>query len=115
MKALECATAISFKNILFLTDFSSASEAAFTYAVALARHFGARAYPAHVITPAMPAGFEMPMSPGLLMQEEEVAEAEVHRKLDHLFQNAGVGHQSLMAMAWLRPLSPNGSACMEST
>jgi len=53
MKVLECSTAISFKNILFLTDFSPASEAAFTYAVAFARHFDARVYPAHVVVPPL--------------------------------------------------------------
>jgi hypothetical protein len=53
MKTLEISTAISFKNILFLTDFTEASKAACSYALALGRKFGARLYPAHVVEPYM--------------------------------------------------------------
>jgi nucleotide-binding universal stress UspA family protein len=48
-------TAISFKNILFLTDFSDASNRALAYALTLARHFNAQLYPAHVIDTAITA------------------------------------------------------------
>lgn len=49
MKTLETSTAISFKNILFLTDFSDASRAALVYALAFARHHHAKLFPAHVM------------------------------------------------------------------
>ena len=39
------ATAISFKNILFLTDFGQASAGALAYSLAFARHFKARLFP----------------------------------------------------------------------
>jgi nucleotide-binding universal stress UspA family protein len=55
MQALQTTTAISFKNILFLTDFTEASEAALAYALGLARHYNARVYPAHACNPVMPA------------------------------------------------------------
>ena len=42
-------TAISFKNILFLTDFGQASTGALAYSLAFARHFKAHLYPAHVL------------------------------------------------------------------
>ena len=42
-------TAISFKNILFLTDLGQASTGALAYALAFARHFKAHFYPAHVM------------------------------------------------------------------
>jgi nucleotide-binding universal stress UspA family protein len=42
-------TAISFKNILFLTDLGQASTGALAYALACARHFKAHFYPAHVM------------------------------------------------------------------
>ncbi len=54
MQALETATAISFKNILFLTDFTEASEAALAYAMGLASHFNAQLYPAHACNPVVP-------------------------------------------------------------
>lgn len=51
MQALQCVNKISFKNILFLTDFSEASETALAYAKGIARHFGAQVYPAHACDP----------------------------------------------------------------
>jgi nucleotide-binding universal stress UspA family protein/ABC-type transporter Mla MlaB component len=42
---------LSFKNILFATDFSPSSAAALPYAEAIARHFGSKVYFAHVIPP----------------------------------------------------------------
>jgi nucleotide-binding universal stress UspA family protein len=55
MQALQTATSISFKNILFLTDFTEASEAALAYALGLGRHYNAQVYPAHACNPVMPA------------------------------------------------------------
>jgi nucleotide-binding universal stress UspA family protein len=51
MQALQTATKIAFKNILFLTDFSEASEPALAYAVGLARHYNANLFPAHAAEP----------------------------------------------------------------
>jgi nucleotide-binding universal stress UspA family protein len=51
MQALQTVNKISFKNILFLTDFSEASQTALAYAMGLARHFGAQVYPAHSCDP----------------------------------------------------------------
>lgn len=51
MEALQTATDISFKNILFLTDFSESCESAFAYAMGLAKHYKARLLPAHACTP----------------------------------------------------------------
>lgn len=53
MQALETVNSISFKNILFLTDFSEASETALAYARGFARHFGAQVYPAHACDPVI--------------------------------------------------------------
>jgi nucleotide-binding universal stress UspA family protein len=41
-------TRATFKNILFLTDFSFASDQALAYSLGMARHFEARLFPAHV-------------------------------------------------------------------
>jgi nucleotide-binding universal stress UspA family protein len=60
MQALQTVNNISFKNILFLTDFSEASETALAYARGIAGHFGAQVYPAHACNPIVlteaPAG-----------------------------------------------------------
>ncbi len=42
---------ISFKSILLATDFSDASEKAFNYAVAIARHYGSKIAIVHVMPP----------------------------------------------------------------
>ena len=45
-------TQASFKNILFLSNFSPASTPALAYSLALAEHFQARLFPAHVVEDA---------------------------------------------------------------
>ena len=55
MQALQTANDITFKNILCLTDFSEASEAALAYASGFAKHFKARLYPAHACNPEIVA------------------------------------------------------------
>jgi nucleotide-binding universal stress UspA family protein len=49
MKNLEPNTKISIKNVLFATDFSPATETAFSYAVTIAKRYGSTLYVAHVI------------------------------------------------------------------
>ena len=51
MKTLETSTSISFKNILFLMDFTDASDAARAYAMTFARHYNARLFPTYVQMP----------------------------------------------------------------
>ncbi len=51
MQALPVVNKISFKNILFLTDFTEASRGAMAYALGFANHFGAQVYPAHACDP----------------------------------------------------------------
>jgi nucleotide-binding universal stress UspA family protein len=51
MQALETVNKISFNNILFLTDFTEASQTALAYALGFAKHFGAKLYPAHACDP----------------------------------------------------------------
>jgi len=53
MQALQTVNKISFKNILFLTDFTEASSSAMAYAVGLARHYNAQLYPAHACDPVI--------------------------------------------------------------
>jgi len=53
MQALQALNKITFKNILFLTDFSEASEAAKAYAIGMAWSHHARLYPAHACDPVI--------------------------------------------------------------
>ena len=58
MHVLESSTAITFKNILFLTDFSEASQSAMEYAAKLAKHHAATLYAGHIQTPTPPMYLE---------------------------------------------------------
>src|SRR2546426_6388919 len=51
MNTLDAMTRVSVKNILFATDFSSNSDAALPYALAISRQYGAKLYAAHVTNP----------------------------------------------------------------
>jgi nucleotide-binding universal stress UspA family protein len=93
MKTLECTTAISFKNILFLTDLTPTSQTAFSYAVALARHFDARLYPAHVVFPFIPNEVDAPEVPNLLAK----LETERQQQLVETVQKAGVAYTALVS------------------
>lgn len=102
VKSLECTTPISFKNILFLTDFSPASETAFTYALALGRHFAARVYPAHVVVPPLLTEAEAPVAVQLLQQAQEDRCAQ----LNNLFKGTGVSYQALISPAPIESVVP---------
>ncbi len=53
MQTLQTTTGIVVKNILFLTDFTEASEAALAYARGIARHYNANLFPAHACNPVI--------------------------------------------------------------
>jgi nucleotide-binding universal stress UspA family protein len=61
MPALQASLCLSFANILFPTDFSSASEAALPYARAFAQLYGSRIFVTHAVTPPPPVF--LPMEP----------------------------------------------------
>jgi nucleotide-binding universal stress UspA family protein len=46
-------SALTFRNVLFATDFSGACDNAWWYALALARHYHSKLFIAHVISPAV--------------------------------------------------------------
>ena len=58
MNVLESSTQIAFKNILFLTDFSEASQTAMEYSAMLAKHHNGTFYPAHIQPPIPPVYLE---------------------------------------------------------
>jgi nucleotide-binding universal stress UspA family protein len=102
MKTLECSTAISFKNILFLTDFTPASETAFSCALAFARYFEARLYPAHAVTAFVPTELDVPVMPDILQKMEE----DIRAKLTALVKNQGVSSTILVTLQDIEAAAP---------
>jgi nucleotide-binding universal stress UspA family protein len=102
MKVLEYTTAISFKNILLLTDLTPASQAAFSYAVALARHFDARLYPAHVVVPFLSPELEAPRTPTLL---EELVTEKRHELVERV-RNTGTSYTALVSQDAIEQVVP---------
>jgi nucleotide-binding universal stress UspA family protein len=80
MKTIDTRTRIQLKNILFLTDFSPAADAAIPFATEVAGRFGAKLYALHVRTPAV-----NPMTePATWVALEKAANAEAAAQRDTL-------------------------------
>jgi nucleotide-binding universal stress UspA family protein len=58
MQPLDASKPIVFKNVLLATDFSTASETALLYSLALARRWQARIFVVHVVSPSAILGAE---------------------------------------------------------
>jgi nucleotide-binding universal stress UspA family protein len=84
---------VSFKNILFLTDFSAPSEAALPFASAIGRGYGSRIFTLNVFVP--PAyTYTTPESSALAIEaEEEQAKANLQRVES---QFVGVEHECIL-------------------
>ena len=70
MKTAETGTRIALKNILFLTDFSQASDVAMPFAVAIARQFGATVHALHVLMPG-PFVYATPETIAITIEAQE--------------------------------------------
>lgn len=93
MHVLESSTKIAFKNILFLTDFSEASQTAMEYAAVLAKHHDATFYAAHVQTPTPAPYVEGPP----LMEYFEVNREQKREQLEKLVAPFHVKSQVLFS------------------
>ncbi len=65
----QVAVPVKIKNILYLTDFSAASEAALPFAVGLAHKFGAAIEGLHVLTPVIPESCTQAIQADLALAE----------------------------------------------
>ena len=88
-------TAISLKNVLFATDFSTTSEAALPYASAICRRFGGTMHSAHVISEAslllMTGGVDY-VSMGTIYDD---AQAEAKEKIEQVAARLeGIQHRA---------------------
>jgi nucleotide-binding universal stress UspA family protein len=91
MKNAECSTAISIKNILFLTDFSEPSEAALPFATSIARGYRARVYALHVFTPDPNVCAAPPkLAIAAIETGEQTAKARIESQL------AGLEHETIV-------------------
>jgi nucleotide-binding universal stress UspA family protein len=90
---LDSATRISLKNILYATDFSSQSEAALPYALAIARRYGSKLYAAHVIS------FDAPLLPS---EAWAVTSAQVEREAKEGIQRVDAQLQGVPHQVFLR-------------
>ena len=70
MKAATATTRVSFRNVLFLTDFSQPSEGALPFAMAIARAYGSKVSVLHVLQPD-PLLYSTPTSIALVEEAQE--------------------------------------------
>ena len=92
MPVLRPTTAISFKNILFLTDLGPASAGALAYSLAFARHFRANLYPAHVMDTVFTTSGAVPSEAAIKDLEEQK-----QRQLSRLVEYNGIRFQPLIS------------------
>lgn len=92
MPTVRPATATSFKNILFLTDFGQASAGALAYSLAFARHFKATLFPAHVMAPVLPESGVVPSEQAVKDQEERK-----QRQLSRMVEYNGISFRPLLS------------------
>jgi nucleotide-binding universal stress UspA family protein len=97
MQALQTVTNISFKNILFLTDFSEASEGALAYALGLAKHYKAELFPAHACDPVI---LTETAAPNVV---DEVVKSS-REQLDNLVKDKDVVVHPLFAQGSIEPV-----------
>jgi nucleotide-binding universal stress UspA family protein len=86
-------TETKFRNILFLTDFSGASEAALSFAIMLGRGYGAKVHALHILLPTpYPYAYAAPgFTAAALEAEEENAQREMQKVESQL---AGLEHET---------------------
>ena len=77
MTTLQVSKRVSFKNILFLTDFSEPSCDALPIATAIARAYGSTVHAVHVLLPSSYTYMTPEMAPVLLGGQEELARREM--------------------------------------
>jgi nucleotide-binding universal stress UspA family protein len=79
MKAVAAPSQVTFRNILYLTDFSESSEAALPFAQELARGFGATIHALNVVIPAGYVYTTPDLTALAIQAEEELACAEMRK------------------------------------
>jgi nucleotide-binding universal stress UspA family protein len=94
MRTIETGAPVKVKNILFLTDFSKASEAALPFAITCGRGYGAKVHALHILMPAAYVYTTPGLTAGAIEADEENAHAEMQRVESQL---AGLQHETVVA------------------
>lgn len=84
---------ITLKNVLYLTDFSDASESALPFAISIAREYGATVHALHVLIPD-PLTYATPELGNASMEAQEESADNAMRRLDA--QLTGVSHDAMI-------------------
>jgi len=94
MRTIETGALVKVKNILFLTDFSKASEAALPFAITCGRGYGAKVHALHILMPAPYVCTTPGLTVAAIEAEEENAQVEMQRVESQL---AGLQHETVVA------------------
>jgi nucleotide-binding universal stress UspA family protein len=86
MPAIAASLRLSFKHILFPTDFTEASEGALPYALAIAKAYGSKLYLTHAVAPEPPLA--IPMEP--IPVEMDPLCQQARERLGRALDSAGV-------------------------
>lgn len=109
MKAAKASEPVSFKNVLFLTDFSEPSEAALPFAIGIARAYGSKAFVLHVLLPD-PLLYSTPTSVAVVDEaQEDAAKASMQLVASRL---AGLPYETVLE--WGAGVWPNVEQALKS-
>lgn len=109
MKAATATARISFRNLLFLTDFSEPSEAALPFAMSIARAYGAKTFVLHVLQPD-PLLYSTPTSIAFVDEaQEDSAKANMQRVVSQL---AGLPNETILE--WGQGVWPSVEQALKS-
>ena len=89
MLHLENGARIGLKNLLYMTDFSTSSEAALPVVRGIAAAYGATVHALHVLLPDPNVGMSVEMAPAVAEGKEEAAKAQM-RQLESQLNGVGV-------------------------
>ncbi|HJZ63006.1 MAG TPA: universal stress protein [Candidatus Acidoferrum sp.] len=93
MNAIESGTRLALNNILFLSDFSDASELALPFALNLARQYESKILALHVLT-SFPLAYASPESAAATLEAMENGAQEGCQQLES--QLLGLDHQTIL-------------------
>ncbi len=95
MEALKTSSRLALDNILLATDFSSTSQRALAFTLAVARWYGAKVYAVHAVTPE--PHYSVPLEPVPIELDSEWQQAR-KRMQEYEISGAfgGVAHQTLV-------------------
>lgn len=110
MKAAIATPRVSFRNVLFLTDFSEPSEAALPFAIGIACAYGSKTFVLHVLQPDALLYSSPPAAELAQQVQEETAKAGMQR-LDA--QLAGLPHEEIVE--WGAGVWPSVKRALETS